>query len=377
MVAAMPYFEVQLTKKMQRIYDVGPDTTIGRAPQCQIQLLSRAVSRRHARIELGDRGEVIISDLGTKNGIKLNGKRVQGAAALRESDKLVVGDVSMTYRAADRSVAPEDVIDLRRRAPGPAEQRAALRPQVSFLLPSRDEALSQFQAVIGRDRIAGLEFDELTRFKLQIALKEALDNARVHGCGGDPNRSVQVTFTENDDEFMMSVKDDGEGYEVETVLAGAEELDAMEAIRNRAAFGTGLGLRIILNCVDRVQFEARGSNIHMGRFKDQGQIFVISEEGGESSGETGHESDDTVAVEPEAPTLLPLERDELSIGDEDAATEDVMNFQHLFRKDDPSQELKIGETLHLDVGDLEELSSTSGPWDESEEQGPLRLDDED
>ncbi len=39
----MAYFEVQLTQKLHRLYEVGTDTVIGRAPQCEIQLLSPAV----------------------------------------------------------------------------------------------------------------------------------------------------------------------------------------------------------------------------------------------------------------------------------------------------------------------------------------------
>lgn len=348
----MAYFEVQLTQKMQRVYDVAHDTTIGRAPQCQIQLLSRAVSRRHARIEQGDAGEMIVSDLGTKNGIKLNGRRIQGAAVLKEGDKLVVGDVSMVFRGADRTVPVEDAIDLRRRVAIPADAQAAMAPKAAFLLPAREDAMAHFQASVGRVRIQALEFDEVGKFRLQIALKEALDNARVHGCGSDPNRTVQVTFNETDDEFMMSVKDDGKGYEVESVLQNASELDALETIRNRASMGKGLGLRIILGCVDRVQFEARGSTIHMGRFKDQGQIFVISEEGevgGATEPATGSESEDTgPLIQSDAIDPGLLERDELELG------------------------IEVG-------GDEETLQqpppSDSGPWDESEEQGPLKLDE--
>src|SRR5687768_14157287 len=127
-VRPMPYFEIQLTPKLQRVYDIVPDTYIGRAPQCQIQLLSRAVSRKHARVEFGDQGEAIISDLGTKNGIKLNGKRVQGAAVIGEGDVLVVGDVSMVFRAQGRMVPTADALDLRNRAPQRSDVDVVVRP---------------------------------------------------------------------------------------------------------------------------------------------------------------------------------------------------------------------------------------------------------
>ncbi len=274
----MPYFEVQLTRKLQKIYDIAPDTVIGRAPQCHIQLLSRAVSRRHARIELGDQGEVIVSDMGTKNGIKLNGLRIQGAAQIREGDELVVGDVSMKFRAVDRVASDADAIDLRRRAPQHDDARVALTRRVTFLLPADQGALATFQNTIVRARIAALDFDDTTRFKLQIALKEALDNAREHGSGNDPSRTIRVSLGEEPDEFVMSVADEGPGYDFEGVVAGASELDAFETIRSRHQLGRGLGLRILLNCVDRLQLEGRGSTIHMGRFKEGGQIFVISDD---------------------------------------------------------------------------------------------------
>jgi pSer/pThr/pTyr-binding forkhead associated (FHA) protein len=275
----MPYFEVQLTKKLHRIYDIAPNTTIGRAPQCEVQLLSRAVSRRHARMEFGDGGEAIISDLGTKNGIKLNGQRVQGAAIVQEGDRVVVGDIHMTFRTADRTAVPANVIDLRTRAPGPPDVAYATQhAQASFLIPAHPDAISMFQTTVARSRIEALDFDDLTRFKLQIALKEAVENARVHGSASDPSRGILITFTEVDEEFTMSIKDEGAGYEAEGLIATLDEVDALEAIRNRQPARGKLGLRIILNCVDRLQLEGRGSTIHMGRFKDAGQLFVISED---------------------------------------------------------------------------------------------------
>ena len=274
----MPYFEVQLTQKLQRIYDVGPDTLIGRAPQCHIQILSRAVSRRHARMEF-DGAQAIVSDLGTKNGIKLNGSRVDGAAVVGDGDVLLVGDISMTYRAASRAVGGADAIDLRRRLPVPDDVRAAFRPRQTFILPAHPDALVHFQTSVARERIGGLlDFDELSRFKLQLALKEALENAFHHGCGRDPRRAFQVTFGEDQDEFVMSVRDEGPGYDVEAVLEGAEEVEPIAAVRDRAQLGKPLGLRIILGCVDRLQFEGRGSTIHMGRIKSAGELLEISED---------------------------------------------------------------------------------------------------
>lgn len=274
----MPYLEVQLTRKLHRIFEIQADALIGRAPQCHIQLLSRAVSRRHARIEF-DGDTAIVSDLGTKNGIKLNGQRVEGAAAIRHGDKLVVGDITMRFREGDRSMVLEDVLDLTGRVPGPAEVAAACAPRATFLLQAHPVAIQQFGSVVGRGRIARLDLPEDQKLRLQIALKEALDNALQHGAKNDPDGQLWVTFSEDDDEFVISVRDEGEGYDYERTLQDHAEIDALEAVRRRAELGRPLGLRIILNCVDRLQFSGSGSTIHMGRFKSGGQLFVISDDG--------------------------------------------------------------------------------------------------
>ncbi|MBL4847311.1 MAG: FHA domain-containing protein, partial [Planctomycetes bacterium] len=274
----MPYFEVQLTQKLQRIYEVQADTIIGRAPQCVIQLLSRAVSRRHARIEF-DGQQAIISDLGTKNGIKLNGQRVQGAAVVSEGDEVIVGDIHMRYRGADRSIVDADVIDLRNRAATPQDLETACREgKTTFLLRAHVAQLNTFQSSVGRGRIQQLEFPDEAKFKLQIALREAIENARAHGCNGDPNRFIHVTFLDDEDEFVMSVKDEGEGFSLEEALTDLEEVDALEAVRNRQRLGKPLGFRILLDCVDRLQFEGRGTTIHLGLVKEAGELLVISED---------------------------------------------------------------------------------------------------
>jgi len=272
----MPTLVVQLTDKLQRVYEVKPDTVIGRAPQCHVQLLSRAVSRRHARIEF-DGVQAIISDLGTKNGIKLNGQRVDGAAVVADGDLVLVGDVTMRYRGPERTAGRADVIDLRGRAPTPDDVARACRPQARLALSADPAAVQRFGADVARQRIAQLPFDEPVRLRLQIALKEALDNAVRHGAAGDPASSIGVAFAESDDEFTMAVSDTGAGFDFEAALASVTEVDPFEAIRRRAELGAPLGLRIILGCVDRLGFSADGRTIHMGCLKPGAEVFVISD----------------------------------------------------------------------------------------------------
>lgn len=70
-------------------------TTLGRLPSCEVVLDDPSVSRRHARIARSD-GQWTVEDLGSTNGVKINGQPV-GHAQLRDGDRLELGSVALTF----------------------------------------------------------------------------------------------------------------------------------------------------------------------------------------------------------------------------------------------------------------------------------------
>jgi pSer/pThr/pTyr-binding forkhead associated (FHA) protein len=78
-----------------RAFFDGPDITldramvmVGRHPQCDVRLDSLRVSRRHC-ILTEDGGEVVVLDLGSTNGIRINGQRVEHGR-LRPGDEISI-----------------------------------------------------------------------------------------------------------------------------------------------------------------------------------------------------------------------------------------------------------------------------------------------
>lgn len=70
---------------------------IGRSSECDLQLASSAVSRRHAALYI--RGtRAVIQDLKSRNGTFVRGRRVKRPAELRDGDRLRVGDVAFVFR---------------------------------------------------------------------------------------------------------------------------------------------------------------------------------------------------------------------------------------------------------------------------------------
>ena len=70
----------------------GADLTLGRSPENDCVLAHDSVSRKHARIRNDPDGRWIVEDLGSKNGIRVNGERVV-EAELAEHQWLAIGDV--------------------------------------------------------------------------------------------------------------------------------------------------------------------------------------------------------------------------------------------------------------------------------------------
>jgi Protein of unknown function (DUF3662)/FHA domain len=71
--------------------------TIGRSRDCDIVLADSNVSRRHAEIRPGARGRWTIADLGSTNGVRLNGHNVDGAHPLEPGDHISLGTVDVGF----------------------------------------------------------------------------------------------------------------------------------------------------------------------------------------------------------------------------------------------------------------------------------------
>jgi pSer/pThr/pTyr-binding forkhead associated (FHA) protein len=68
----------------------GDELTVGRAPGCAVLLDDPTVSSIHAR--LTRRGEqVVLDDLGSRNGTLLNGRRLKAPTALSPGDRVGIG----------------------------------------------------------------------------------------------------------------------------------------------------------------------------------------------------------------------------------------------------------------------------------------------
>ena len=90
------------------------EVSIGRNQDNAVRLTERNVSRRHALL-VRRNGSVVIEDLNSFNGVRVNGDRIAGHAPIREGDLIQIGDYDLAIERetevddANRSTSPEDV----------------------------------------------------------------------------------------------------------------------------------------------------------------------------------------------------------------------------------------------------------------------------
>src|SRR5207244_4991127 len=96
--------EVREPNRPARHFPVtGAPVGIGRAPECELVLKDSRVSRRHARLQARG-GVLVLTDLGSTNGTRVNGHRVT-EVVLGEGDRIAIGETVLVVAASVESGA--------------------------------------------------------------------------------------------------------------------------------------------------------------------------------------------------------------------------------------------------------------------------------
>ncbi len=93
-------------------------------------------------------------------------------------------------------------------------------------------------------------------FAIEIALREALANAAVHGCENDPSKVVECSLSCSESgELIIVVRDPGPGFDPGSV---PDPVMGENVYSNH-----GRGIYLIKQVADAVWFESGGREVHM------------------------------------------------------------------------------------------------------------------
>jgi serine/threonine-protein kinase RsbW len=127
--------------------------------------------------------------------------------------------------------------------------------EIDFWMPSEVRAISPLvdrliRLVEGSQCIPGEEF------AVELALREALDNAVVHGNEEDPETKVHIRCRcLPGKEISIVVTDQGKGFDFEKIVGNGSA--------SNPASEHGRGIQLMKAYMDDVHFERGGSEVHM------------------------------------------------------------------------------------------------------------------
>jgi pSer/pThr/pTyr-binding forkhead associated (FHA) protein len=175
------------------------EVTIGRTEGNTIRLTERNVSRRHARL-LKRNGSYVIEDLGSYNGVVLNGDRIDAKIKLSAGDQLGIGDYDLAFHSDAADLVPPSTSMRPKSAPPP-------------------------RLVVLGEPAAGAEFS-LSKPVLRIGRDEDIDIWINHKSISHEHAEVQV----DDDKVTVFDLDSANGTFVNGIRASRAILEAGDIV---------------------------------------------------------------------------------------------------------------------------------------------------
>jgi serine/threonine-protein kinase RsbW len=129
--------------------------------------------------------------------------------------------------------------------------------EIDYWMPSNIQAISplvdRLMRLIERAKcVPGAEFD------VELAIREALGNAVLHGNHENPDKKVHIRcHCESGNEITIVVTDEGKGFDFVKILGNGLTSDP--------AGSHGHGIQLMRAYMDDVRFERGGTEVHMRR----------------------------------------------------------------------------------------------------------------
>lgn len=115
-----------------------------------------------------------------------------------------------------------------------------------LILPSRVEAVADAAAAVA-EVVRRAEFGDETAFGVDMAVREAVTNAVLHGNREDESKTVKVTCITSSKAIEITVRDMGEGFTVENVPDPTDVQNLMKT--------SGRGIFLMRTFMDQVEWK--------------------------------------------------------------------------------------------------------------------------
>ncbi len=167
---------------------MGPEIILGRSPDCHITIEDPLISRRHARIALRD-DRAFISDLESRNGVKVNARPIDGEVELKDGDRVRLGTQELLFTVAsrrERTARPTGYMRVCHACTTPYPEGSATCPHCGA--PALEE----------EDTVSGMMIEPRRNWTFQL-LGEVIERALSTSRAAEADRLMRRAAKEVDD----------------------------------------------------------------------------------------------------------------------------------------------------------------------------------
>jgi len=107
--------------------------------------------------------------------------------------------------------------------------------------------------------VSEMEYGAGKEFEIEMALRESLANAVLHGCNADPTKRIECSVTCDEKRgIVIVVSDPGAGFDPAKVPSPTDGQNVFS--------DHGRGIYLINTLMDEVRYERNGAEIHMRKY---------------------------------------------------------------------------------------------------------------
>ena len=175
----------------------GTKFMIGRAEECKLCIANAAVSRCHCMLIL-DESYIAVRDLGSRNGVYLNGERIECEEEIHDGDILMVGPVEFQVSIHDDSECGKDQVGTDSGIEDTSKEKsdaavARRTPPVSSRMDSKDLKESEMDFDLADEVRDSDETYEMEASDVKLALNWNVTQQSRSSKGGAVNSSRGVS----------------------------------------------------------------------------------------------------------------------------------------------------------------------------------------
>lgn len=193
----MPRFRLRFL--LQEFDLVGPEVLLGRSPECHITIEDPLISRRHARIVIKDDGATV-EDLGSRNGVRINGRSIDGITELSDGDRIRLGTQELLFsivKRRERPARPTGYMRVCHACGTPYPEGSPQCPHCGA--PALEE----------EDTVSGMMVESRRNWTFQL-LGEVIERALSTGRAAEADRLMRRAAKEVDDRLASGERLDSE-----------------------------------------------------------------------------------------------------------------------------------------------------------------------